>query len=111
MAKKFFFQKVQGDLDPEEESFQVENLRSDGISSKISSGHKESNLRPPHQIAFNRVIRRFEESGGLTWRDQTEEDQHMAVTPVNIQRVDDYFTEDLSSICTESHNLNLSYSL
>ena len=52
---------------------------------------------------------RTSKNGGLTGRDQTEEDQHMAVTPVNIMR-DDYFTADLSSICTASHNLNLSYS-
>ena len=57
------------------------------------------------------MIKRYEESGGLTGRDQTKEDKHIAVTPVNIKRIDNYFTVDLSSICTASHNLNLSYSL
>ena len=86
-------------------------LRSNGISSKSSVLHKKSNLRPPHHNAFNHVIKGFEESGGLTGRNQTEEDQHIAVTPVNIKHVGDYFTADLSSICAASHHLNLSYSL
>ena len=71
----------------------------------------ESNSRPPHQGAFYLVIKRFEELRGVTGKGQTEEDQHMAVTPVNIKRVDHYFTKDLSSICTASNNLNLSYSI
>ena len=71
----------------------------------------ESNLRTPHQNTFNHVIKCFEESVGLTERDQTKEDQHMAITSVNNKRIDNYFTADLSSICTVSHNLNISYSL
>ena len=47
----------------------------------------------------------------LAGRDQTEEDQHMAVTHVNIKPVNDYFTADLCCIYTASHNFNLSYSL
>ena len=85
--------------------------RSKGILSKSSSGHKESNLKPPHQNAFNHVIKCFKASGGLTGRDQTEEDQRMACTLVNIKPIDNYFTVDLSSICTASNNLNLFYSL
>ena len=74
-------------------------------------GQKKINLRPPHQNAINCVIKPFEESEGLTGRGQTKEDWHMAVTPVNIKFVKDYFTADLSSICTVSHNCDLSYSL
>ena len=64
-----------------------------------------------HQNAINCDIKPFEESEGLTGRGQTKEDWHMAVTPVNIKFVKDYFTTDLSSICTVSHNCDLSYSL
>ena len=71
----------------------------------------ESNLRPPHQGAFYLVIKCFKELRGVTGKGQTEEDRHMAVTPANIKHIDDYFTADLSSICTASHNLNLSYKL
>ena len=48
---------------------------------------------------------------GLTGIGQTKEDQHTAVTPVNIKCLGNYLTADLSSICTASHNVNLSYSL
>ena len=48
---------------------------------------------------------------GLTGIGQTEEDQHTAVTPVNIKCLGNYLTADLSSICTASYDVNLSYSL
>ena len=69
---------------------------------------ERSAFRLPTEI---HIIKRFKESGGLTGRDQTEEDQHMAINPVNIKHVDDYFTVDFRSICTASHNINFSYSL
>ena len=72
-----------------------------------SSSLKESNLRPPHQYAYSRVIKRFEESGLPTGKDQTKKDQHMAIPPVNIKHIDNYFTADLSSIYTASYNFNL----
>ena len=104
--RKFSFQRVQGDLDCEEARFQVANRDLTGFHQRVLLATKKA--RPPHQNAINCVIKPFEDSEGLTGRGQTKEDWHMAITPVNVKFVKDYFTADLSSICTVSHNCDLS---
>ena len=69
---------------------------------KIRQNFIEEFLQPqgkqfeaPHRNSFYRIIKRFEDSGGVTGRSQTEEDRHMAVTPENIKRLGDYSTAEI----------------
>ena len=81
-------------------------IRWDYIKEFLWSQGKQ--FEAPYRNAFYRIIKRFEESGGVTGRGQTEEDRCMAVTPGNIKQVKNYFTADSkSSICTVSYNLGI----
>ena len=108
--RKFSFQRVQGDLDCEEARFQVANRDLTGFYQRVLLATKKaiwgSFIKMPSN-ASSRALTGI----GLTGIGQTEEDQHTAVTPVNIKCLGNYLTADLSSICTASHNVNLSYSL
>ena len=93
-AKKIYFQKVSRDFDRWKERFPV--------AKRDPTRFHQEFLRPqgkqfeaPHRNFFYRIIKRFEDSGGVTRRSQTEEDGHMAVTPENIKRVDDYSTAEI----------------
>lgn len=71
----------------------------------------ENHAKAPHRKAFLRLVKRFDESGGITGRAKTLEDRRTALTEENIQRVEDYFTNnEKNSIRTASEDLDLCYS-
>ena len=64
----------------------------------------------PPRYAFLRIIKRFDESGGVTGRGKTQEDRRTAVTPENIKRIDEFFTANpKSSIRNASNDLDLPF--
>jgi len=64
----------------------------------------------PHRKAFQRLIKRFEESGGVTGRGPLDEQRRTAVTEENIGAVEAYFTDDpKSSIRNAADDLDLTY--
>ena len=84
LPRKFSFQKVQGDLDCEEARFQVANRDLTGFHQRVLLATKKaiwgSFIKMPSN-ASSRALTGI----GLTGIGQTEEDQHTAVTPVNIK--------------------------
>ena len=64
VAKKFSFKKVRGDLD-REERFQVANRDLTGFHQRILLATRKAIWSP----LINRIIKRFEASGGLTRRE------------------------------------------
>ena len=67
--------------------------------------------RAPGRKAFARLVHRFDASGGVTGRGQTEEDRRTALTDENIRRVEEYFTNnEKNSIRTAAEDLDLCYS-
>ena len=61
----------------------------------------------PDPKAFLRLVRRFQETGGLTAQSKEKEAAH--VTPENIKRVECYFTENTTAHLREaSADLDLS---
>jgi hypothetical protein len=71
----------------------------------------ENHKKAPKQYAFSRLVKRFDETGGVTGRTKTDEARRTAVTEENIQRVEEYFTENKkNSIREASDDLDLTYS-
>ena len=55
-------------------------------------GDRNAHKHAPRQAASHRVVKRFEESGGVTGRGQPDGQRISAMTHENIRRVKDFFT-------------------
>ena len=66
--------------------------------------------KAPSLKAFLRLMARFDESGGETGRGKTKEEAQFAVTPENIAKVEEYFSDNpRNSMCLASFDLQLSF--
>ena len=72
----------------------------------------ENHAKAPHRRAFQRLVQRFDASGGVTGRAKTEEDRRTTVTNENIRRVEEYFTaNEKVSLRDAAADLDLSYTM
>lgn len=68
----------------------------------------ENHRKAPDRNAFSRLVERFDETGGVTGKGQTEEQRRTSITAENIARVEEYFGDnEKNSIRTAVEGVSL----